>query len=234
MGYLLKIFYHPKIDDKEFKFDTDIKKEKTYKIGKKEENIEASKLASVIMQQLSRRDILVCDIEVEQFVKKTIKVRETKNGIIIGNEKFTFNDSLLQENKNIEIEDLDKNMNVIQNNNLFIPNNIKEDFIKEEYFEPDPLQIHLKDKFKLSGLTIGKKYKIVKEIGPSKDMITHYMIINDFNKTLSVPISNFSAVPYVEQKEEESISTDIELGYPGEVKGSMIDLRPGLNQRKIT
>ena len=169
MWYLLKIFYHPKIDDKEFKFDTDIKKEKTYKIGKKEENIEASKLASVIMQQLSRRDILVCDIEVEQFVKKTIKVRETKNGIIIGNEKFTFNDSLLQENKNIEIEDLDKNMNVIQNNNLFIPNNIKEDFIKEEYFEPDPLQIHLKDKFKLSGLTIGKKYKIVKEIDTHHD-----------------------------------------------------------------
>lgn len=224
MGYLVTIKYHPKSKDSSFGFDTENSLEKTMRVGKKEEEIDEENLALVILKQLSRRDILVHDVEIIQFVKKKIKVRESTNGIVVGNKKYTF-DNTTNGKLNVEVEDSEfpKQQPVVQKN--IQPNtpapvvNRNIQIIKEEYFEPDPVFDSRRNQFKQMGLTIGEKYKIVKQIGTDK-----YRVINDSGGTIDVPVQHFSAVSTM-RNELSRPSQDIQLRYPGEVNTAMINIR---------
>jgi len=93
MGYLITIKYHPKDDDGGFGFDLETTEEKEFKLGEIGDDIDHAQLALTIMKQLSRRDIYVFDVEAVEFIKKTLKVKESKNGIVIGQKKYTFDDA---------------------------------------------------------------------------------------------------------------------------------------------
>jgi hypothetical protein len=60
------------------------------KVGDPFEEIHLEKLASTIMGQLARRDIFVVGVEVFELAKKKISFRETDNGVVIKNKKFSF------------------------------------------------------------------------------------------------------------------------------------------------
>ena len=60
------------------------------KVGKAYDDTSYEKLAAAIFGQFARRDIMVTDVSITEFVKKEISFRETKNGICIKNKKYLF------------------------------------------------------------------------------------------------------------------------------------------------
>ena len=85
MAFEVVFKYYEKINN-----DYDKSKELEYKktIGSLENDLPLEKLASVILGQMARRDILVFDVEIYEFTKKKISFKENKNGIVIKNKKF--------------------------------------------------------------------------------------------------------------------------------------------------
>lgn len=69
--------------------------EYTKKVGKQTEDVPLEKLAFVILNQMSRRDIFVKDVEIYEYVKRKLTFKESKSGdgIIIGGKKFGSNSS---------------------------------------------------------------------------------------------------------------------------------------------
>ena len=87
MGYEVIYSYHERIDGVYNKDETKTLKKK---VGDPFEDIHLDKLASTIMGQLARRDIFVVAVEVFELAKKKITFRETDNGVVIKNKKFSF------------------------------------------------------------------------------------------------------------------------------------------------
>lgn len=87
MGYEVIYSYHERIDGVYNKDETKTLKKK---VGDPFEEIHLEKLASTIMGQLARRDIFVVGVEVFELAKKKISFRETDNGVVIKNKKFSF------------------------------------------------------------------------------------------------------------------------------------------------
>ena len=95
--------------------------------------------------------------------------------------------------------------------------------IKEEFFEPEPAYQQFGQQFQQMGLTIGKKYKVVKEMGmPSVSGgvdVTKYKVINDNGGTVDVPVQHFTATSMGGQLDEKDTSQgpppDIPLSYGG-------------------
>ena len=99
MGYEVNYIYYDKIKDS---FDYDRENQKNFKkvYGKATEDYPLDKLYQALMQQLARRDILIIEWEVFEFVRKKIPSRITKNDLIIANRKFNM--------KNIVLENLEE------------------------------------------------------------------------------------------------------------------------------
>lgn len=87
MGFELKYFYFDKIDGD---YDTDNLKEMKKKIGQPFDDTPLDKVASQIISQFARRDILVQDVEIVELKKVKINFKETKDGVIIKNKKYSF------------------------------------------------------------------------------------------------------------------------------------------------
>jgi hypothetical protein len=87
VGYEVIYSYHERIDGVYNKDETKTLKKK---VGDPFEEIHLEKLASTIMGQLARRDIFVVGVEVFELAKKKISFRETDNGVVIKNKKFSF------------------------------------------------------------------------------------------------------------------------------------------------
>jgi len=51
-------------------------------MGKLEE-VPVEKLASAVMMQLARRDIMVFNVEISEFIKRKVSFKETKGGVLI-------------------------------------------------------------------------------------------------------------------------------------------------------
>lgn len=81
---------------------------KTSKIGKFNEDISLDVLAGKIIAQLARRNILIVDIEIFEYTKKKISYKETDNGILIKNKKFSFDSGALVTSESEEDEDLSR------------------------------------------------------------------------------------------------------------------------------
>jgi hypothetical protein len=103
MGYECCYKYHEKVEG-----DYNKEEVKTFKkkVGDPFEDVPLNKLATVVMAQLARRDIWIIDVEILELSKKPISFRETKNGIIIKNKKFSFD--LGEESTNLIEEDVEE------------------------------------------------------------------------------------------------------------------------------
>ena len=87
MGYEIIYSYHDKVDGGYDKEETKTLKKK---VGDPFEDVTLEKLASSVMGQLARRDILVVGVEIFELAKKKISFREVSNGVVIKNKKFSF------------------------------------------------------------------------------------------------------------------------------------------------
>jgi hypothetical protein len=88
MGYEIHFKYYNK---KENSFDYDCDNPQILKkvYGKIDEDYPIEKLMSHVNTQYARRDILVFDADIYEFVRKKITFKQTKNGFNLKNKKFT-------------------------------------------------------------------------------------------------------------------------------------------------
>jgi hypothetical protein len=107
MGYEVNYNYYEKLKDS---FDYDRENLKSFKkiYGKASEEYPLEKLCPAIMQQLARRDILIVDWEVYEFVRKKITCRLTKNDLVIKNKKFSLKNALIEDD--MEVEGVEENI----------------------------------------------------------------------------------------------------------------------------
>lgn len=105
MGYLVTIKYHPQKDGHEFKFDQEVEEEKKIRVGKKDEEVSHSDLAIILLKQLSRRDIYIFDVDVIEYVQKHLNIKNSKNGIIIGNKKYSLDNGSVTDVEVKEVEE---------------------------------------------------------------------------------------------------------------------------------
>ena len=92
MGFEVRYHYHPKASEG-VGYDMEKKEVMTKKVGKSFDETPLEKLAGAIMSQMARRDILIFDVEVDEFVRKSVNFKETKDGrgIVLKNKRFSFN-----------------------------------------------------------------------------------------------------------------------------------------------
>lgn len=92
MGFEIRYHYHPKKEDG-VGYDMEKKEILTKKIGKSFDDTPLEKLAGAVMSQMARRDILIFDVEVDEFVRRSVNFKETKDGrgIVLKNKRFSFN-----------------------------------------------------------------------------------------------------------------------------------------------
>lgn len=229
MGYEVIYYYKEKING-EFSEET---KNFKKRIGDPYEDLPLEKLASIISSQLARRDIYVKDVEIYEITKKKINFKETKNGIVLKNKKYSFDENF-EPTLSCELEKEDENINktttaVLTTNNIA---QIKDNaalnlnrIIKKMTFVPEPQQQIdlLKKGIKL---TPDKNYNIYK-IEPHINGVNEiYTIVDDKNNQQKVsdlcfvPISSLSQ----EAERESGLSND-GLSWQGVINDNLPSIR---------
>jgi hypothetical protein len=104
MGYEVSFSYYEKLKES-FDYDREnlLNFKKVY--GKATEDYPLEKLCQALMQQLARRDILIVDWEIYEFVRKKVTSRLTKSDLIIKNKKFSLKNNVVESLDDYEEED---------------------------------------------------------------------------------------------------------------------------------
>lgn len=105
MGYEVSFSYYEKLKDS---FDYNRENLQNFKkvYGKATEDYPLEKLCQALMQQLARRDILVVDWEIYEFVRKKVTSRITKSDLVIKNKKFSLKNNIVEDMDDYEEEDM--------------------------------------------------------------------------------------------------------------------------------
>lgn len=175
MGFEVTYYYFERGENG--KYNMEETKKINRKVGDPFDDISLEDLASQIMAQLSRRDIMIHDVEIFELSKKKISFRETSGGFIIKNKKFTLDQAA--ENLKVvsaEIQSVQTVSNGANNVSLDIvanamaANNVKKNIapmvIDESKpkavleYSPEARKIYEIDK-KGFRFTVGKKYAIL-------------------------------------------------------------------------
>jgi hypothetical protein len=176
-------------------------KEKSSKIGKVTDEVDLEDLASKVMTQLARRNVLIVEVEIWEYARKRVSYRETANGIVIKNKKFSFDSRGVVETGEFEDEVQDEEFKPLPEPSRELADRscplVQRDrpahrrALRHEIFEPEPLALH---KAKQRGLafTVGKKYPIYSErsIGTS----VAYKTTDDKGKEVEVSSEYFVAI----------------------------------------
>ena len=109
MAYEVIFKYYEKLGICEYDKTKELEFKKT--LGSLQEEYPLEKLASAILGQMARRDILVYDVEIFEFTKKKISFKENKNSISIKNKKFNLGTD------NIVVSEETESANLLSNNN---------------------------------------------------------------------------------------------------------------------
>ncbi len=227
MGYEIKVIYHPK---KESGFDVSQRLEKTKRIGKASDGRMDDKLAIEILRQFSRRDILVEDIEVVEFVKKPLKIKPSVNGsIIIRGQRYSLDGSqtpsIDQEDDGGECSDTEEGTEEGDSKPpAATPSKVcpterpKVNPIRRETFDP-PLQVL--DRFKKEGWIPGQTYDIMAEEvkGFSPNTRTTYLVRRPDGREIKIPGEYFVSEGggLIWQGVADPGKVDVSLAFPGEV-----------------
>lgn len=151
-------------------YDTSNKLEMKKILGKKKE-VSLEEVASYILGQLSRRDIFIFDTQPFEYARRPLTFKETNGGILLKNKKFSLGNTNNLTSVDVEEELGEEEKTVVRKKANSVPakNNIVS--LREEVFGLD-----IDGDFKISGLTKGKKYKIV-----SETKLGDYVVVNDRN-----------------------------------------------------
>lgn len=91
MSYSVTFHYREEIQKGVYSEEEKIK---TIKVGSYDEDVPLEVVAGKIFAQLARRNILVVDVEIFEFIKNKLNYREASDGIVIKNKKFKFDDGV--------------------------------------------------------------------------------------------------------------------------------------------
>ena len=100
MAYEVIFKYYEKLGICEYDKTKELEFKKT--LGSLQEEYPLEKLASAILGQMARRDILVYDVEIFEFTKKKISFKENKNSISIKNKKFNLGTDNIVVSEDVE------------------------------------------------------------------------------------------------------------------------------------
>ncbi|NBT59757.1 hypothetical protein EBT16_13335, partial [bacterium] len=153
-------------------------------------------LAAKIMSQLARRNILITDVEIYEYTKKKLGYRETADGIVLKNKKFSFDSSKVLTTEEFEGDDdfmplpsLSKEL--ADRSCPIARTHTSRRVIRYEIFEPEPLALH---KAQQKGLkfTVGNKYPIYSESSMGTTVV--YKTTDDRGRDVDVSSEYFMAV----------------------------------------
>jgi hypothetical protein len=202
MGY--ELIFHYKEAESPGVYKDEIKN-KSYKIGKVTEEIGLDVLAGKILSQLARRNILIVDLEIYEYAKKKLSYRETNDGIVLKNKKFSFDSGVVVTAEDFDVDQeeqvqsqefrplpspsrelADKSCPIVQRRQ-----NSSKRAIRHEVFDPDPIGLH---KINQKGLkfTMGKKYPIYSEESLGSNLI--YNTSDDSGSEVKVSAEYFVAL----------------------------------------
>jgi len=197
VGYEIIYSYHEKQDGIYNKEETKTLKKK---VGDPFEDVPLEKLASSVMGQLARRDIFVIGVEIFELAKKKISFRETDNGVVIKNKKFSFD----QTSGGFCVQDIEvENQVLTQTENTLVPKQTQyphEKIQKQELtatcqtssnrriidnvvFFPEPQMIP-EVKSKGYKLTMDKKYAVYSKTSSIQGEVL--TIVDDANKEIKI------------------------------------------------
>lgn len=170
------------------------------KIGKMEE-VPLEDLASQILSQLARRDIMVFDVEIQEYVKKKVSFRESGGSIVIKNKKFTPGKTIVVEDESVQDEVLPQQEKTVSNG---VHKPEEDVIVRHEYFSGTDQDSVLLARRKIY-VKSGGRYPILKEreskqkvIGaygiPTDMAVLTYDILDDTNNKVNVPSIYFEPV----------------------------------------
>lgn len=205
MGFEIKYFY--KEASEELGIYKDEILEKIQKIGKFDEEVPLELVAGKIISQLARRNILIVDVEINEYTKKKVSYKETESGILIKNKKFSFDTGACIESSEDYEEELSKilqdeillkkikesiGLDSSKKVNLAQRPKLNKKILRKEIYDPEPIT---KNKIEQRGLklTVGKPYPIYEE--KSKAGILSYSISDDSGREVEVLAEAFVAQP---------------------------------------
>jgi len=194
MGYEI-IFYY-KESEGPGTYSEEVKT-KSHKVGKTTEDIPLEVLASKVMSQLVRRNILIVEVEIYEYAKKRLNYKERADGILIKNKKFSFDSGSVVSTEEFEEDEqfkpvpspskelADRSCPIVQSKNL------ARRPIRHEIYDPDPMG---EQKVKQKGLrlTLGKRYSIYSEESMGSTLV--YSVTDDSGKEVKVNAEYFVAV----------------------------------------
>lgn len=103
MGYEVKLHYHPRKEDGGYDFEkTEVLNKK---VGKPFEETTLEVLAGFLISQMARRDMVIFDVEIEEFVRRSVSFKECKDGrgIILKGKRFSLDDAAKIVAEEIEV-----------------------------------------------------------------------------------------------------------------------------------
>lgn len=118
MAYEVIFKYYDVNDDGSFNKETPQELKKKY--GTLENEYPMDKLMSNITGHLARRDIYVYDVEVYEFLKKQIPFKITKNGLVLKNQRVSY-DEMLENNQILAESQNTNNVSMISVNESIQP-----------------------------------------------------------------------------------------------------------------
>jgi len=198
MGYEIT-FKYKEAGEKPGSYNEEIL-EKSQKVGKVTEEVSLEILAGKVMSQLARRNILIVDVEIHEYARKKLSYRETSDGIVIKNKKFSFDSGSVVVTEEFEDEDnfkplpspskelADRSCPIAQKMN--VAPQVRRP-IRHEIFEPEPLALHKANQKGLK-FTVGKKYPVYSE--DSLGSTITYNTTDDRGKDVNVSSEYFVAI----------------------------------------
>lgn len=197
MGYEL-VFHYKEVSEKPGIYNEEVKN-KSYKVGKVTEEVGIEVVAGKILAQLARRNILIVDVEIFEYAKKKLSYRETSDGIVIKNKKFSFDSSSISLSEEFIDEIPQENFKPIPSPSKDLADrscpiaskNLSKRILRHEVYDPDPIG---QQKVIQNGMkfTMGKKYPIYSE--DSMGSVTIYNTTDDTGRDVKVNADYFVAV----------------------------------------
>jgi hypothetical protein len=183
---------------------------KTFKkvVGKATEDTPLEQLAKLVFGQMARRDVWVVDADIFEYTKKKISFKETKDGVLLKNKKFSFD--LTCENveltactepsedgfvESIEYEEVAPAPKM-QKKVVVPPTPKKESVLRYEVYDPHPDIAAAAKRRNGMSFTLGKRYPIYAETPDSRNILLgmNYLTEDDNGNRRTLNDKHFTPV----------------------------------------
>jgi hypothetical protein len=190
LGYEIAFHFHERGEDG--KYDMDKQQSFTKTVGRKSAEVSLEQVAAVVLGQLARRDIWIVDVQVFEFAKREITFKETKNGVVLKNRKFHYDQicgHLISDEEDCgeqqqQYSPQQQPSPVAFSNNTRVPLTAKPPArdpnipVRQELFRPNREDYPILQRQGIK-LTMGKPYPIFNEVIKGGEFEPIYYVVQD-------------------------------------------------------